>query len=143
MHTTNGMAPAEAKKLMSEQSEELNRLASQLQHCEADLQANIDLVATLEGALNDSERNLRKSRVQLSEVTRERDRYSQQADELRDQVSRAEREVEKVKNGVLLEKQEMEAKFKAEGSAKEKATRDFEMRMEEINRKKNSKLFCM
>lgn len=143
MHTTNGMAPAEAKKLMSEQSEELNRLASQLQHCEADLQANIDLVATLEGALNDSERNLRKSRVQLSEVTRERDRYSQQADELRDQVSRAEREVEKVKNGVLLEKQEMEAKFKAERSAKEKATRDFEMRMEEINRKKNSKLFCM
>ena len=45
-------------KMMAEQMEELQKLTKQLAHCEADLQANIDLVATLEAALNDSERNV-------------------------------------------------------------------------------------
>lgn len=147
MHTTspslNGMANQDVKKLLADQSEELKNLAKQLAHCEADLQANIDLVATLEAALNDSERNLRKSRVQLGEVTRERDRYSNQSDDLRQQLQSSQKEVESVRNSVMLEKQDFEQKIRTERAAKEKAARDLEARMEEINRKKSSKLFCM
>ncbi|CAO1629670.1 unnamed protein product [Parajaminaea phylloscopi] len=144
-HTTsiNGLTNQDAKKLLADQSEELKNLAKQLSHCEADLQANIDLVATLEAALNDSERNLRKSRVQLGEVTRERDRYASQSEDLRQQVTAAQREAETVRNSVLLEKQSFERKIREERQAKEKAARDLELQLEEINRKKSSKLFCM
>ncbi|CAO1620711.1 unnamed protein product [Sympodiomycopsis kandeliae] len=147
MHTSspslNGIANQDAKRLLADQSEELKNLAKQLAHCEADLQANIDLVATLEAALNDSERNLRKSRVQLGEVSRERDRYSSQSDDLRQQLQSAQKEVESVRNSVMLEKQDFEQRIRTERAAKEKAARDLEARMEEINRKKSSKLFCM
>ena len=128
---------------MAEQAEEIKNLAKQLNHCEADLQANIDLVATLEAALNDSERNLRKSRVQLAEVTRERDRYSAQADEMRAQLSSAQHEVESVRNSVMLEKQGYESKIEEERQAKERARKALEARLEEVSRRKNSKLFCL
>ncbi|KDN52496.1 kinesin-domain-containing protein [Tilletiaria anomala UBC 951] len=131
-------------KVMAEQAEELQKLTKQLAHCEADLQANIDLVATLEAALNDSERNLRKSRVQLSEITRERDRFSAQADELQMQVKKATAEVERVRNSVILEKQDYESKIQEERQAKEKAREALEARLEEVSRKKHSsRLFCM
>jgi septal ring factor EnvC (AmiA/AmiB activator) len=48
---------------LEEQDGTIKNLGRRLQHCEADLQANIDLVNTLEAALNDSERALRKSRL--------------------------------------------------------------------------------
>lgn len=147
MHTQspsiNSLTNQDAKKLLAEQSEELKNLAKQLSHCEADLQANIDLVATLEAALNDSERNLRKSRVQLGEITRERDRYATQSDDLRQQVVAAQQEADTVRNSVLLEKQGFEQKIREERLAKEKAARDLEIQLEEINRKKTNKLFCM
>lgn len=147
MHTQSnsigGMTNQDAKKLLVDQSEELKNLARQLSHCEADLRANIDLVTTLEAALNDSERNLRKSRVQLGEVTRERDRYVTQSNDLRQQLHTAQSEVDSVRNITLLEKQDFEQKIRQERAAKEKAARDLEARMEEINRKKSSKLFCI
>lgn len=147
MHTQSnsigGMTNQDAKKLLVDQSEELKNLARQLSHCEADLRANIDLVTTLEAALNDSERNLRKSRVQLGEVTRERDRYVTQSNDLRQQLQTAQSEVDSVRNSTLLEKQDFEQKIRQERAAKEKAARDLEARMEEINRKKSSKLFCI
>lgn len=133
----------DAKKLLTEQGEELRQLAKQLSHCEADLQANIDLVTTLEAALNDSERNLRKSRVQLGEVTRERDRYASQTEDLRTQLQASQKEVDSVKSSTLMEKQDYELKIRAERMAKEKAARDLEARLEEVNRKKSSKLFCL
>ena len=141
----NGIAASDPKtaKLLSDQAEELRNLAKQLNHCEMDLQANIDLVATLEAALNDSERNLRKSRVQLSEATRERDRYAMQADELRSQVTQAQRETDSVRNSVMLEKQGFESKLQMEREAKEKARRALEARLDEVQKKKNAKLFCM
>lgn len=139
--SVNGMSHADTKKLLADQSEELKSLAKQLAHCEADLQANIDLVSTLEAALNDSERNLRKSRVQLTEVGRERDRYSTQADDLRQQLVQAQKEVETVRNSVVLEKQEFEQKISK--LAKEKAAKELEARMEEVNRRKSSRFLCM
>ena len=141
----NGAHSSDGKltRLLAEQAEEIKNLAKQLNHCEADLQANIDLVATLEAALNDSERNLRKSRVQLAEVTRERDRYSAQADEMRAQLSSAQHEVESVRNSVMLEKQGYESKIEEERQAKERARKALEARLEEVSRRKNSKLFCL
>ncbi|EPQ26854.1 uncharacterized protein PFL1_05489 [Pseudozyma flocculosa PF-1] len=134
---------AKYAKLVAEQADEIKNLAKQLNHCEADLQANIDLVATLEAALNDSERNLRKSRVQLAEVTRERDRYSAQADEMRAQLNTAQHEVESVRNSVMLEKQGYESKLEEERQAKERARQALEARLEEVSKRKNSKLFCL
>ncbi|UZJ52336.1 hypothetical protein CBS101457_001656 [Exobasidium rhododendri] len=141
----NGNPPSDPKmtKLLCDQAEELKNIARQLNHCEQDLQANIDLVATLEAALNDSERNLRKSRLQLSEATRERDRYAMQADELRSQVTQAQRETDNVRNSVLLEKQGFESKLQMEREAKENARRALEARLDEVQKKKNGKLFCM
>ncbi|CAD6945817.1 unnamed protein product [Tilletia controversa] len=130
-------------RMIAEQGEEIKKLQRQLAHCEADLQANIDLVSTLEAALNDSERNLRKSRVQLGEVTRERDRLQTQIDDLRDQAATAQRNLESVRNSVLLEKQGYESKIQEERAAKEKAREALEARLEEVSRRKNSRLFCM
>jgi len=130
-------------RMIAEQTEEIKKLQRQLVHCEADLQANIDLVSTLEAALNDSERNLRKSRVQLGEVTRERDRLQTQIDDLRDQAATAQRNLESVRNSGLLEKQGYESKIQEERMAKEKAREALEARLEEVSRRKNSRLFCI
>lgn len=130
-------------RLLTEQAEEIKNLAKQLNHCEADLQANIDLVATLEAALNDSERNLRKSRVQLAEVTRERERYSAEANAMRSQLSSVQSEVENVRNSVMLEKKGYESKLEEEWQAKERARKALEARLEEVSKRKNNKLFCL
>ncbi|KAJ1018967.1 hypothetical protein NDA16_004770 [Ustilago loliicola] len=130
-------------RLLSEQAEEIKNLAKQLNHCEADLQANIDLVATLEAALNDSERNLRKSRVQLAEVTRERERYAAEANAMRAQLNTAQSEVENVRNSVMLEKQGYESKIEEERQAKERARKALEARLEEVSKRKSNKLFCL
>ncbi len=42
---------------IQEQEAMIKTLNKQLTHCEADLQAHMDLVATLEASLTDSERN--------------------------------------------------------------------------------------
>ncbi|SPC64384.1 related to KIP1 - kinesin-related protein [Ustilago sp. UG-2017b] len=130
-------------RLLSEQAEEIKNLAKQLNHCEADLQANIDLVATLEAALNDSERNLRKSRVQLAEVTRERERYAAEANAMRAQLNSAQSEVENVRNSIMLEKQGYESKIEEERQAKERARKALEARLEEVSKRKSNKLFCL
>ncbi|PWN46165.1 kinesin-domain-containing protein [Ceraceosorus guamensis] len=150
-HTTsspslNGLAQSDPKtaKLLTEQAEEIKSLVAQLNHCEQDLQANIDLVATLEAALNDSERNLRKSRVQLSEVTRERDRFSAQTEELREQADAAQREADAARSSVIAEKQELQDKFQREKEAKESAKQALAARMDELTKKKGrSKLMCI
>lgn len=130
-------------KLVAEQAEEIEKLTKQINHCEQDLSANIDLVATLEAALNDSERNLRKSRVQLSEATRERERYASQCEDLRQQVEQAQQEMERERSSGRIERQGWENRIKHEREAKERARRDLETRMDELQKKKNSKLFCM
>lgn len=140
----NGAGPdVKLTRLLSEQAEEIKNLAKQLNHCEADLQANIDLVATLEAALNDSERNLRKSRVQLAEVTRERERYAAEANAMRTQLNSVQSEVENVRNSVMLEKQGYESQIEQERQAKERARKALEARLEEVSKRKSNKLFCL
>ena len=61
--STHMVADPRLVQQIEEQDGTIKTLGRRLQHCEADLQANIDLVNTLEAALNDSERALRKSRL--------------------------------------------------------------------------------
>ncbi len=87
---------------------------------------------------------LRKSRVQLTEVTRERDRFASQTEQLQAQVRNATAEVERVRNSVILEKQDYESKIQEERLAKERAKQALEARLEEASKKKSSgRLFCM
>ena len=82
--------------------------------------------------------------MQLAEISRERDRFSSQADELQAQIKTATAEVERVRSSVILEKQDYESKIQQERAAKEKAKEALEARLEEASRKKHSsRLFCM
>lgn len=83
-----------------EEQETMARLIKQLAHCESDLTANVDLVSTLELALNDSERNLRKARTTMASLTVERDAISHQNETYRAQLQDAHEEVEAVRNSV-------------------------------------------
>ena len=58
LNNLNYGSDAKGIRSSTDHVEDLKNLQAQLAHCEADLQANIDLVATLEAALNDSERNV-------------------------------------------------------------------------------------
>lgn len=61
-------------------------MIQKLEKVEADLQANVDLVSTLESALMDSERTLRKSRTQMNEMAREKDDLHHANDTLRENL---------------------------------------------------------
>lgn len=61
--------------------------SSELSRLESEHQANADLINTLESALNDSERNLRKTRMNANEIVRERDQYKAENERLRIEVS--------------------------------------------------------
>ncbi|KAG0147379.1 hypothetical protein CROQUDRAFT_656109 [Cronartium quercuum f. sp. fusiforme G11] len=134
---TNSMAesismdPRVLKKI-EEQDNAIAKLSKQLSHCEADLKSNIDLVSNLESALNETERNLRKSRLQMNELAKERDKLQGMNDGLRQELERANAEVEHVRSDVMAEKVEFENRLGEERRAKESAKKLLESRMEEM-----------
>lgn len=97
----------------------------QLAHCEVDLKAHVELVNTLEVALNDSERTLRKARNQMTDLSKERDSISVENEMLRKQIIES----------------EMEAKAQEERAVKDRARLELERRLEGASRTKKSK--CM
>lgn len=123
--------------------DEVNRLQTRLTHAEAESHASSDLVATLEAALNDSERNLRKARTQLSEVTRERDAFSAQSAELQAQLEVATEEVVKAQSCVTEQRQALEKEIEQERAARDKARQALSARLEEVTKRKSSRLFCI
>ncbi|KAK4053820.1 hypothetical protein OIV83_001476 [Microbotryomycetes sp. JL201] len=125
-------------KRLDEQDAMIARLSKQLTHCESDLQANIDLVNTLESALNDSERNLRKARTQMNELAKERDLFVHQNEQLRQQVKDAHVEVESVRHSVI----DAETRLQEEKFGKESRARELERRLDEANRARKSKFNC-
>lgn len=123
--------------------DEINRLQAKLAHLEMESQNSSDLVATLETTLNDSERNLRKARTQLSEVTRERDAFSAQSADLQAQVDAATSELARTQARVHEQRQALEKEIEQERAAREKARQALSARLDEVTKRKNSRLFCI
>ncbi|EGN95624.1 hypothetical protein SERLA73DRAFT_142439 [Serpula lacrymans var. lacrymans S7.3] len=132
----------EQAKHLSEQEVMIKTLNKQLTHCESDLQAHMDLVSTLETSLGDSEKNLRKARMQATELARERDSLSNTIDGLRGELQEAKREVVTVRRSIAEEKQSLESRLDEERRAKERARAQLDTRMEELQKRK-SKFACL
>ena len=138
----------------------IKTLNKQLTHCESDLQAHMDLVATLETSLTDSERNckcleyagafqsnfrphaVRKTRMQANEFSKERDRLAAEVDALRIQLQQAQQEITETRRSVVEEKQNYETRLEEERRAKERTRTQLEHRMDEIAKRK-SKFVCL
>lgn len=127
---------------ISEQEAMIKTLNKQLSHCESDLATHMDLVTTLETSLSESEKNLRKARMQATELVRERDSLNSQIEGLRNELQDARREVATVRKSIAEEKQSMESKLEEERRAKERARAQLDSRMDEIQRRK-SKFACL
>ncbi|KAI0780599.1 kinesin [Trametes elegans] len=129
-------------KHLEEQEAMIKTLNKQLTHCESDLQAHMDMVATLEASLGDSEKNLRKARMQATELARERDNLNAQIMNLRQELTEAKTEVVNVRRSIVEEKQTLESRLDEERRAKERARAQLDSRMEELQRRK-SKFACL
>lgn len=129
-------------KQIDEQEAMIKTLNKQLTHCESDLQTHMDLVTTLETSLGDSEKNLRKARMQATELARERDTLNSKLESLRNELTEAKREVVTVRRSVVEEKQSLEQRLDEERKAKERARQQLDSRMEELQKRK-SKFACL
>lgn len=132
----------ERSKQMEEQEAIIKTLNKQLTHCEADLQAHMELVNNLETSLGDSEKNLRKARMQATELARERDSLNGQIESLRSELAEAKREVALVRRSVVEEKQSLEQRLDEERRAKERVRHQLDARMDELSKRK-SKFVCI
>jgi len=102
----------------------------------------MDLVSTLESSLGDCEKNLRKARMQATELARERDALNVKVEGLSNDLTDAKREVMTVRRSVVEEKQSLEQRLDEERKAKERARQQLDSRMEELQRRK-SKFACL
>lgn len=138
-----GVGESTLHRLLSERSAEAKALKLKLVNLEADKRANVELAATLEAALNDSERNLRKARVQLGEVARERDQLGVEVREARARLDDTSADLERVRSSVQQEKHDWESRVQQERLAKERAKEQLAARLDEVAKRKNARLFCM
>ncbi|KAI0703557.1 kinesin [Cytidiella melzeri] len=132
----------EKTKQLEEQEVMIKTLNKQLSHCESDLQAHMDMVATLETSLADSEKNLRKARMQATEIARERDNLNTQLSALRQELHDAKTEMVNVRQSIVEEKQSLEHRLDEERRQKERARQQLDSRMDELQRRK-SKFACL
>jgi kinesin family protein 4/21/27 len=119
---------------LEEQEAQLLKLTKQLTHCETELQANIDLVSTLENAVQDYERSMRKTRLQMNDLSKERDSYQRQNDQLRAQMNEAQREVDNARHSLQVHEQEQKIKSDNQARIQAEAQRSAEARMAEMQR---------
>ncbi|KAH8117048.1 kinesin [Phellopilus nigrolimitatus] len=122
----------EQARHIEEQEVMIKTLNKQLSHCESDLQAHMDLVSTLETSLGDSEKNLRKARMQATEIARDRDTLSAQVERMRNDLEES----------LIEEKQSLESRLDEERRAKERVRQQLDMRVEELQKRK-SKFVCL
>lgn len=127
---------------VEEQDVMIKTLNKQLSHCESDLQAHMDLVSTLETSLGDSEKNLRKARMQATEIARERDTLNAQIERLRGELEEARREVTTVRRSVVEQKQSLEKELDEERRARERVRQQLDIRVDELQKRK-SKFVCL
>ncbi|GAA5911113.1 uncharacterized protein JCM6883_004273 [Sporobolomyces salmoneus] len=149
-------------KRFEEQELQISRLMKQLAHCEGELdqtqgklsfnaselarlesehQANTDLINTLESALNDSERNLRKTRMNANEIVRERDQYKAENERLRIEAQDSHTTSESYRQSVLDMEERLQDQRNREARA-ERARQELELRMQAAS-KKRSKYNCL
>lgn len=91
----------------------------------------------VESTLNDTERNLRKSRLQMNDLAKERDKLSTTNADLRSELVAARTEADTARHSVLQERTQFDARLSEERKQKEVARRQLENRLEEMQ---NSKL---
>lgn len=127
---------------LEEQESSLLGLGAALAQCETELRANIDLVTALESALNDSERNLRKVRIQMTDMAKERDRYANQYAGLRTQMQSARTEAENAKLELERHEQEARSRVEAQKRARKEAQANAEQRMLEMQRLNRKNVQC-
>ncbi|GAA6044957.1 hypothetical protein NBRC10513_004783 [Rhodotorula toruloides] len=125
---------------VNEHEAQLARLKQQLAQRNADYQAQVDLVSTLESALNDSERNLRKARLQSNEYARERDQHKATVDRLRQEAQDSHTTSESYRQSVLDMEERLQEQRTREARA-ERARMELEARMEAASKRK-SKFAC-
>ncbi|GAA5922248.1 hypothetical protein JCM3775_005672 [Rhodotorula graminis] len=133
----HAQATLDAARALKEQHE---RLKQRLAQRDAEYQSQVDLVNTLESALNDSERNLRKARLQSNEYARERDQLKEQADRLRLEAQDNHSTSESYRQSVIDMEERLQEQRNREQRA-ERARLDLEARMAEVNKRK-SKFAC-
>ncbi|BGO89455.1 hypothetical protein NBRC10512v2_001413 [Rhodotorula toruloides] len=125
---------------VKEHEAQLARLKQQLAQRNAEYQAQVDLVSTLESALNDSERNLRKARLQSNEYARERDQHKATVDRLRQEAQDSHTTSESYRQSVLDMEERLQEQRTREARA-ERARMELEARMEAASKRK-SKFAC-
>ncbi|KAA1077046.1 hypothetical protein PGTUg99_002952 [Puccinia graminis f. sp. tritici] len=92
-----------------------------------------------EDALNDTERNLRKSRLQMNALVQERDKMSILNQRLTMGLNRSTEEVEHLKQSLQDEKLNLERRLSEERLAKETARAQLETRMLEVQKSQEKK----
>lgn len=97
----------------------------------------MQLVSTLETALNEAERNLRKSRMQLNEYAKERDSHARTSDSLRQQLQAAFSDMEGLRENLAKAKQDSDSRLAAERQQRDAARVQLEARMEEMRARKS------
>ena len=80
--------------------------------------------------------------MQATELARERDSLNIKIDQMRNELTEAQREVVIVRRSVVEEKQTLEQRLDEERKAKERARQQLDSRMEEFQRRK-SKFACL
>ncbi|KAA1129847.1 hypothetical protein PGTUg99_001286 [Puccinia graminis f. sp. tritici] len=126
-------------KKIEDQESAISKLTKQLEQCEGNLRANISAIAQLEDALNDTERNLRKSRLQMNALVQERDKMSILNQRLTMGLNRSTEEVEHLKQSLQDEKLNLERRLSEERLAKETARAQLETRMLEVQKSQEKK----
>jgi len=132
-------------KQIQEQESGILKLTKQLIECEGNLRSNTTSVAELEEALNATERNLRKSRMQMNSLVQERDKMSIHNQSLEAELRRSNEEIAALKQGLQEEKLQLQKKWEEQVVAKEAARNQLESRMLEMqnnNRTRKSRFNC-
>lgn len=116
---------------------QITKLNVQLDHCERDLRGQIAIAHTLENALSDSERNVRKTRLQMADMTKERDALQQQNEELRTQLDDATQASHEARQSLSNSQQNANERLAAERAARDAAKEQLERRIEEMRGRKS------
>lgn len=119
---------------LEDQEATIARLNKQLHHCEVELRANIDLVTSLEAAMNEQERTMRKNRINMTDLARERDLYMQQCMTLRQQVNDAQQQVDTARTSLVSLQEESKQRADTQRRVQAEAQRTAELRMAEMQK---------